>query len=191
MRNPAYRDIEDELLGSAFDYLVKNGLEKVSLRELCKGTGISIGSVYYWFDGKDELIIDAAEYGLMKTADAIFAYAFEHMDDLEYFFSTCLDIISQHRMEFRLIYQLTTSPQYGERMRKKAYDLDIAYDKYIQMLAERIHCSSEELTPLIHLFIAVLLDYVVWEDYKKTKLQLDYLYKQLQSILHHNVRLAM
>ena len=43
---------KSELSEKVFPYLVKLGLENISIRELCKGTGIAQGSLYYWFNDK-------------------------------------------------------------------------------------------------------------------------------------------
>lgn len=180
MRERAVRDVREDILSASFDYLVKNGLDSVSLRELCKSTGISMGSIYYWFDSKDELFIDSAVYGLHKVADDIFDYAFRSMGDLKQFFNNCLGEISKYKMQLRFIYQTAASPLYGEHLRKKALDLNLSYDRYAKTLSELINYSADELTPLVYIFIATVLDYIIWDDYAKAKIQLDYIYSVLE-----------
>ena len=64
MRKPFERDIKKEILSKCFGYLARKGLEKASIKNLCEETGISSGSIYYWFKDKDETVLDSAEYGL-------------------------------------------------------------------------------------------------------------------------------
>ena len=52
------KDIKEKLVSTAFEYLVENGLENSSIRDLCKAIGISTGSMYYWFDGKGNSFYD-------------------------------------------------------------------------------------------------------------------------------------
>ena len=73
MKAATYQIDEEGILDSTFNYLVKHGLENITIRELCKGTGIAQGSIYYWFSGKQDLICEAAEYGLRKVVDKIFS----------------------------------------------------------------------------------------------------------------------
>ena len=60
---------ESELLGKVFPFLVERGLENITIRELCKGTGLVQGSLYYWFGDKTTIVCEATEYGLKKVTD--------------------------------------------------------------------------------------------------------------------------
>ncbi len=174
-------DTKEEFLEASFCYLVKNGLDNVSLRELCKSTGISLGSIYYWFGGKDGLFTAAAEYGLNKVTNSIFHYAFQSMGDLDYFFDSCLEEIAKHSSDLRFIYQVATSPIYGTRMRKRAEILNTVYDSYAEQLSERIHCPIEQIRPMVYIFIAIVLEYVVWGDRETVSMQLDYIRSVLKA----------
>ena len=115
----SYQKVDEKaVLENVFSFLVKQGLESASIREICKGTGIAQGSLYYWFDDKTTIICEATEYGLKKVTDEIFEYVFSSVDDLKGFFENCLDRISEYKEELRFIYQIVASPKYGERLRK-------------------------------------------------------------------------
>lgn len=179
MKAATYQIDEEGILDSTFSYLVKHGLENITIRELCKGTGIAQGSIYYWFSGKQDLIYEAAEYGLRKVVDKIFSYVFSNMKNLRKFFDECLSEINKYKSELRFIYQMAVSPVYGEKIRGKGQDLNLIYDKYVEMLALRLQCSTHELKPLVYLFISAVLDYVVWEDIENTQMQLEFIYSVL------------
>lgn len=174
---------KEEFLAMSFQYLVENGIDNISLRELCKTTGISMGSVYYWFGGKDELLVEAVQFGLMKVCDSIFDYAYSSMSDLKNFFETCLKEVSKFSKELRLIYQLATSPQYGEYVRNGATDVSFVYERYIKSLSGIIGCDMEKLKPIVYIVLATVLDYVIWDDYEMSKGQMDYIYNTLITTL--------
>ena len=176
MKAATYQIDEEGILDSTFGYIVKHGLENITIRELCKGTGIAQGSIYYWFSNKQDLICEAAEYGLRKVVDKIFSYVFSNMNNLRKFFDECLSEINKYKNELRFIYQMAASPVYGGKIRGKGHDLNLIYDKYIEMLALRLQCSTQELKPLVYLFISAVLDYVIWEDTKNTQMQLECIY---------------
>lgn len=180
MREPKYRDIKSDILQSSFEYLSKNGLENISMRDLCKGVGISVGSVYYWFENKEELIAETAEYGLRKVSDDIFTHAFENICDVESSFDVCFGKINEHRVALRFIYQLASSPVYGDVIRKRGLDLEGIYKEYAVRLSKSLDCSVDFMLPLVYLFVSAVLDYAVWEDYTKTKVQLDYICSMLK-----------
>ncbi len=176
MKAATYQIDEEGILDSTFNYLVKHGLENITIRELCKGTGIAQGSIYYWFSGKQDLICEAAEYGLRKVVDKIFSYVFSNMKNLRKFFDECLSEINKYKNELRFIYQMAASPVYGGKIRGKGQDLNFVYDKYVEMLAVRLQCSAEKLKPIVHLFISAILDYVMWENKENAQMQLEFIY---------------
>jgi len=187
LKRQAAEDVKNEFLKTSFEYLVQNGLENTSVRDLCKTIGISSGSLYYWFEGKDDIYINAAKYGLTKVTDYLFKKAFsalKEMNDFKRFFDNALDYFDNVKKELRFIYQVATSPVYGERMRSTAGVLNESYEKYIEELSKLSNCPLEVLTPVVFLFISALLDYVVWEDRPVSKMQIDYLYGVLES--HRN-----
>lgn len=185
MRKQAIRNIE-EVLDVSFDYLTKNGLENTSMRDLCNGIGMSLGSMYYWFDSKEDIVVNSAEYGLSKVAGKLFEYAFDTIHDLKAFFDGFLDVVDQNKEYLKFVYQVATSPFYGDRVRKKADGLNETYEKYIRKLSDIIRVPYDKLFPIVFLVISTMLDYVVWEDYDISKIQFDYLYNTLKQMVLEN-----
>ncbi len=175
------QEIRLNLLDKCFNYLVKTGLENTSLRDLCKGTGISSGSIYYWFGGKDSLFIEATKYGLSVVADNIFEFIFENINNLDYFFEHFLEQIDAHRMSLRYIYQVATSPIYGAYMNENMLLLNDKYYQYSQRLCSEFGCDKETIKPLVFLFASMISDYAVWGDLPVTELQIRYLRNLLQA----------
>lgn len=177
MREQNIKDIEKEFFEPSFKYLVENGFKNTSVRDLCRAMNLSPGSVYYWFENKDDIYINVVRYGTGKVADKLFEFSFEKMQNPGVFFETFLDEVDKYKKEFRLIYEVTASPDYGPLIREKAEGFKFIYERYILRLAGILGCSAEEITPIIYMLISILSDYVIWEDYEVSKLQMDYLYK--------------
>ena len=81
-RVATYQMNEEEILERTFSFLVKHGLENITIRELCRGTGLAQGTLYYWFEDKTNIICESTEYGLRRVTDDIFRYVFVAMGDL-------------------------------------------------------------------------------------------------------------
>ncbi len=181
MRKPHERDIRKEILGQCFNYLVGKGLENASVKNLCEETGISSGSIYYWFKNKEELVLDSTEYGLHGVTNMLFDYVFAHIDDIKEVISSFPDKLMVYKRELRFIYQVTTSNKYGDRMRSVADKLDRVYITYAQKLSESLNCNFNELLPIVYLFISATLDYIVWEDRTKVKCEMQSIYSTLKT----------
>lgn len=175
MRERLIKDIERDFLKPSFDYLVKNGLENTSVRDLCKEMQISYGSLYYWFEDKNDFYIDVVKYGTGKVADKLFAVAFKGIKNPTEFFATFLDEVDKYREELQLIFQFATSPDYGPEIRKKAEDFKPTYANYIEELSDILGINTEKIGPTIYLLISILVDYVVWEDRESSQMQLEFL----------------
>lgn len=182
MKETNDRNVKVSLLMRTFEYLIRNGLESVSIRSISKETGISSGSLYYWFNNKDDLIMEATKCGLTETVDKIFNFAFNTIDDLEYLFNNILTLLEKYEQRLKFVYQLATSPYYGERLKNETESLTFLYDEYAEKLADKINCNKEELRPIVYIFIAVVLDYIIWKETDKTKMMLDYIYKGILTI---------
>lgn len=182
MRKPHERDIRKEILGQCFNYLVGKGLENASVKNLCEETGISSGSIYYWFKNKEELVLDSTEYGLHEVTNMLFDYVFAHIDDIKEVISSFPDKLMVYKRELRFIYQVTTSNKYGDRMRSVADKLDRVYITYAQKLSESLNCNFNELLPIVYLFISATLDYIVWEDRAKVKCEMQSIYSALKNV---------
>ena len=182
MREPYERDIKKEILEKCFDYLVRKGLAEASIKNLCEETGISSGSIYYWFNNKDEVILDTTEYGLTVVTNKLFDYAFGHIADIREVIQTFPDELMKYKNELRFIYQVTTSSQYGYAMRKMVDKLDITYDAYAKKLSSYMEYNYETLRPFVYLFISAAFDYIVWEDEKKIAMELNTIYKAITAL---------
>lgn len=98
MNTAAYQTTDkSELSARIFPYLVERGLENITIREVCRGTGIVQGTLYYWFKDKTGIVCEAAQYGLKTVTDEIFEYVFASLNDLKGFFANCLDEISKYK----------------------------------------------------------------------------------------------
>ena len=189
MNTAAYQTTDkSELSARIFPYLVERGLENITIREVCRGTGIVQGTLYYWFKDKTGIVCEAAQYGLKTVTDEIFEYVFASLNDLKGFSANCLDEIRKYKKELRFIYQLAASPVYGEKIRKTGKDFNFIYDKYTHRLSLLLDCDEQTLKPLVYLFISAVLDYVIWDEKEKSQLELNFIYSALPEIMkvRHN-----
>lgn len=185
MRESHIKDINKDFFDPCFKYLVANGFENTSIRDLCKELGLSPGSIYYLFEDKNEVFINVVRYGTGKVADKLFEFAFATMETPRVFFETFLDEVDKYKNEFRLIFQFAASPTYGDHIRDKAEGFKFVYERYIMRLSEILGAPYEEVTPIIFTIISVLSDYVLWEDYEVSKMQMDYLYDIVKTKFLH------
>ncbi len=174
---------KQEIIKTTWEYLLKNGLSRSSVGELCRETKLSQSSLYHWFANKDDIWISAGKYGLSKVVENLFAYTLNHTDDIRKYFDTILDEVEKYKMELRLALQVTTSPIFGERMREKSKDFRVFYESFAEKLMEIFECNYLQAEVFIYSIIAYVIDYTIWDDRMKTQMLLDNLYDRVVATL--------
>lgn len=177
-------DKKKEITKATWEYLLKTGLAHASIGDLCRETKYAQSSLYYWFENKDDIWISAGKYGLSKVVDALFAYTLNHTNDIRGYFDTLLDEVEKYKYEIRLAIQITTSPVFGERMRDKARDFRLWYEKYADKLINIFGCTYMQAEIFIYSIIADVIDYAIWDDRDKTQMLLENLYSRIIDVLH-------
>lgn len=180
-------DVSDKktaIIAATWEFLLRRGLGKSSIGELCKEAKISQSSLYYWFDNKDDIWISAGKYGIAKVVDALLEFTFTHIDTPVEYFKTLLCEVEKYKDELRLAVQITTSPVYGDRMREKAHDFRLWYAKYAEKLVKLFDCTPLQAETFIYSIIAFVIDYAIWDDGDKTQMLIDNLYNRVLRIIH-------
>ncbi len=183
-------DTKQQILEGTFAYLVECGLESFRIKDLVNRIQITEGTIYYWYKNRDELVCDAAEYGLKKMSDDIFSYFFKNITRMDDFFDDCLKSIDYAKKELRFIYQMAASPIYGDSLRNSTNHFVRAYDEYAGKLAELSGGDIEEIQPIVYLFAACVVDYAVWQNSTETQIQLNYIRKLLKRALSAKEEIA-
>lgn len=187
MREPSAKDVDKiEILEKCFDYLCDYGLEQVSIRKLCERTNMGAGSVYYWFKNKDEVILDATEYGINRVIDELMDFAFEHIDDVDTLCEELPDMIRQRADKLRLIIRVATSPMYCDSLNLYAKAFTYKYDSYAKKLSTRIDLPYNIIRVTVDNVVSVTTDYIIWDDWLKYKRQLEYVLIGLKTASENN-----
>lgn len=173
-----------EIAKTAWDYMLNTGLSNASIGGLCRATNLGESTLYYWYKNKDDIWIAAGKYGMSKVVDKLLDYTFKHTNNIRTYFDTLLDEVEKYKYELRLAIQITTSPLYGERMRGKAKDFRLWYEKYANELINIFGCSYLQAETFIYSIIAYVIDYAIWDDKDKTQMLLENLYGRTINVLH-------
>ena len=168
MREPTERDVnKKEILLKCFKCLTKIGVEQVTTRTFSDETGMATSSLYYWFKDKDEIIVDAAEFGLQYIVEKLFRYALDNINDVKNLCNEFYKIADKYKMELSLIFQIVNSPKYGERIRKHGGGFSRIYNEYTNKLAEAMKVNCSDIEGVVDLFISSITYYVIWENKDK------------------------
>ena len=169
-------DKRQAIIITTWNYLLRTGVANASIGELCRETKLSQSSLYYWFENKDDIWISAGKYGLSKVVNELFAFTLDNSDDIHKYFDALINVAEKYKYELRLAIQITTSPVFGKRMRDKAKDFRLLYERYADNIMSIFKCTHNQAEVFTYSIIAAIIDYSIWDDDKKTQLLLENLY---------------
>lgn len=164
------------IISTTWDYLLKMGLSKASIGDLCRETGLAQSSLYHYFENKDDIWISAGKYGISKVVDNLFSFTLDNISNPKKYFDFLLDEVEKYKYELRLAVQITTSPIFGKAMRDKSKDFRLWYEQYAKKLITIFGCSYLQAETFIYSIIAYVIDYAIWDDGEKTQMLLENLY---------------
>ena len=81
----ARRAKQIEIMEKCFDCYAENGFSSVGIKTIAKACGLSVATLYLYFDNLDDLIIRSTEYCMSKVEDEFMAKAPTDVEDLERF----------------------------------------------------------------------------------------------------------
>lgn len=179
----------NELLYQIFDCIVLNGLEKITTRQICTFCGLTPSSLYYWFADKDEIVLEAVICGMNRIVDEIFTTAYSYLNDINKLFTELPKEILKYKKELRVVYQVVTSPQYGDKLRQQVSMLPLAYESFARVVADQVDISFEKIEPFTLLYISAASNYILWEDEKKYDVQFQYLKNSIMALIEKETSL--
>ncbi len=175
-------EVKTELLTKLYNNFIENGLDQTSMRDLCKGTGVSLGSLYYWFDDKEDLVIQVALWGLGNIIRDFFDSDLEAFCDIISFFHGCSKKFEELKKPLRFIYQVALSPAYGPRFQKDSDELVDELDGLVNRIIRKFSLDYASFMPIVLCFLSAIIRDVVWDDKKALDVQFEFLIKSIENL---------
>lgn len=171
-----------ELLEKCFELFVQKGLENTSLNELAAYCNMHKVTFYTYINSKDEIVIDSAKQ-YMEKVDQMFFKIFENPEKtLKETLKLGFEMISREKNKFKYIYQVISSPKYGEQSRYELTKVYMKYMDYSKELARIYNVDHAAFRPYFLLYIATIHDYCLWENSEMVKEKLDCIYSKISEL---------
>lgn len=170
---------KQEILESCFELFVEQGLENTSLNDLARHCGMYKSALYTYFKSKDDIVFETAKI-YMERLDDIFREKFEHpKPTLTEALKRGFEVIGEQSNELRYVYQVVSSPKYGEKSRVALSEIYSKYLDYSEVFEKTYNIEYEQFRPYFLLYVATIHDYCLWANMKLVKEKLDFIYKRV------------
>ena len=158
----AYQRKKNEIMEKCYECYAEHGLGDIGIKGLAEACGFTSASLYTYFIGLDDLIIQSTEYCMSKVEDDFMAKAPADVEDL-----------------WRFIDEIPywTAKNHG----KKFFEgVNERYTEYAKILEPKLGIPYEKLTPLIFILIRACVHYALFEDEFYLKSQIAVLKESLE-----------
>ena len=163
-----------EFLEKCFDVCCRNGLENTTLLMLSQACGVTNATLLYYFETKDNIIIEATAYCMAKVEDEFMERAPEDYGDIERFLNEMPYITAKlHGEKYRFMYQVYASPKYHEHGIEFFQGVNVRYRRYAEMLSEKLGMPADIVQGMIYIFVRASVHYAMFGDEEYLKLQLN------------------
>lgn len=161
----SHEEKKKEIMEKCYECYAENGFGSVGIKGLAKACGISSGSLYFYFENLDDLVIQSTEYCMSSVENDFMEKAPRSADEVLPFIEEIpYWTAEKHGKKYRLMYQIYTHPKYREYGKKFFAGVDRRYTEYAKLLEGQIGIPAEDLTGLIFIFVRACVHYALFEN---------------------------
>lgn len=171
-----------QMLEECFELFVKQGLENTSLNDLAKYCKTYKAAFYNYFKSKDEIVFECAKMYMEKLDDMLFNELAYSKESIRAALEHGFEILSKEKQKLRYVYQVVSSPKYGEKSRKALSEIYSKYLNYSDALADNYSVDKEKFRPYYLLFVATMHDFCLWENTEFVVEKLQYIFSRIDSL---------
>lgn len=163
-----------ELLEKCFDTFCEFGLENTGMKKLSDACGVTNAALVYYFQNKDNIIIQSTAHCMAKVEDDFMAKAPTSFEDIERFLREMPYLTAKlHGAKYRFMYQVYASPKYREYGREFFKGVNLRYADYAKLLSTKLLMPADFIQGMIYIFVRACVHYALFEDEEYLNLQLN------------------
>lgn len=155
---------KQDMMNTILQIYVSQGLENTSMRDIAAALKINISTVYDYFKSKENIVIESAKYYMQQLEEKFEEEHRQIAPDLKTEVKRVFDLLTGEKQNLRFIYQVISSPMYGERGRHELESIYTEYMKFSDILAVAYGIDPERFEAAFLLFVATVHDFCLWDN---------------------------
>ena len=171
-----------KILYDCFELFVQQGLENTSMNDLSNYSKTYKAAVYNYFKSKDEIVYATAKMYMSSLKDKLTEDIAVPDLSLSERLKRGVKLMSDDKNQLKFVYQVISSPKYGQRSRDDLAQIYMEYLNYSELFAEAYQINHDEFRPYYLLYVATIHDFCLWEHEELVKERLDYIYREVDEM---------
>jgi AcrR family transcriptional regulator len=174
---------KDYIIDKCYECFVKNGIENTTTRDFCAAAEVNANTLYYYFDSKNDILIECVNYGFKQLEDALFEALKEFEKSSFDFFQRLTKIGLDYAPQMRFLYQAVSSPSYADYREDQFKKVNAFYDRLGKELAARFECPLELIKDYISEIMTLLSYYSLWGSREMAAIQFNRIFSDFKSAI--------
>ncbi len=154
---------KQEIINTCLETFIEHGLIDISMRDLGEKLGMDATSIYYYFKGRDELVVACAEEATVRIENELFGTAYRHIENPQELAKALDEKAVSMRPLMQFFISVCTSKKYCDKLRDLRYRQGDRYRFQINRLADKLGCEYDKIAPLVYITTNTMFSYMVFD----------------------------
>lgn len=161
---------QKEVIEICLQQFMKKGLYKTSIRDLGNALNMESSGLYYYFKGRDEIVVACAEEAGIRMETMLILPVLDCIDNAENAMETAEKRLEKTEPMMKFFAQVCTTGEYREAMQPVLDRMKKRHAGYAKKFAERLNCEQEEIEPYLAACVALVANRMIFgEDFYYVK----------------------
>lgn len=157
-----------EIIDVCLRTFIEEGLLRTSSRDLGNALNMQPSGLYYYFKGKDEIVVACAEEAGIRMEDTLIYPVLKSLDDknanMDEIMEKTTVRVEEMAPMMRFFTQVCTTRIYREDMQPILNRLKKRHSEYAVLFAEKLDCKPEEVAPYLYSCVAIVSNYMIFGE---------------------------
>ncbi len=154
---------KQEIINTCLETFVEYGLIDISMRDLGEKLGMDTAGIYYYFRGRDKLVVACAEEATVRIENELFDTAYRHIENPQELAKAMDEKAVTMRPLMQFFISVCTSKKYGDKLKDLRYRQGDRYRFHINRIAERLGCAYDEIAPWVYIVSNTMFSYMIFD----------------------------
>lgn len=178
-------DRKKEVINVCLDHFIEKGLSETSTRSLSRALQLQNAGLYYYFESKDEAVIQCAEEAALRLENALIPFAIKDIDKPDDMMKRLQDKADELAPTMSFFVSVCVSRRYKESMKPVLDRLAERYDMYTSKIAALLNCEKDEIEAYVYMTIAAAVNYMIFAEDAIVKPQLKIVKCEIEKLYNH------
>lgn len=157
-------DRKREVVNVCLDHFIEKGLSETSTRSLSRALKLQNAGLYYYFETKDDAVIQCAEEAIIRLEHALIPPALKDIQEPELLMKQLQVCVDEMAPTMRFLVSVCTSDRYRESVKPLLARLANDFGLYVKKVAEILECKPEEVEPYVYIVINAATNYMIFSE---------------------------